>query len=749
MARTNPFPALGLVAMMLVSVIALAAAPSTAESGRGIDHIVTLESISDATPSIGDNITIDFSVQNDGDQNDTAVMYAVEAANGTDVFDLSGGMQPVGQEVGGNGTVTGPVSLWWDSTESGFTPTPDLVYEITITLSSANEDVGNTTNNTATLWVNWSGPELSVSAFDHDLTGLFIFSLLVGDGVNLTWTVSNDGLGDALDFDVALELIEIVGVNVTTNVETWTGLSLAAGDDWTGSYQWNATLPFAGEFITFQLTIDDGTPLILQGTLGDVMILVQERRSYLVYDSFEATPTAPRAEDIVTITVVIFNDDLFASADATDVTVIFTLDGDDVDTQEIGGIPMGETETVWFNWTTTAADVGNHTMMVSAADVSGDSWSDEINIVVGSPRRPMYEVTAIEFSGLTAQDDVGDAQNLTVNVTVKNIGEAAGSPKVSIYTLGEETNPALADATAPAALAPAASWSVELNLSALTAENDTVWEFNVSAGDMYHMAWDTDNTTIPGDVDLAEVHPDSVTVDKTTLELTQGSFTISVKATNHGDALAADVMLDVYVQKSDGTGDRTKVGTTNLGDLVAGAEGTNTTTFTPTAVGSWVFSVDMAGGQLNSSAVTTTPALTGGLTVNVTSGDIKGEVAKGAKKTAKVSVEVKNTGTGTVTDVNVTISDGTTALASDTSIASLAPGESKTVELTVKVKPKKQTLTVAAVGKFRGNDITASAAAGGSATVTNKVTETTPGFEGVVFVAAVVVALAILRRKRK
>jgi uncharacterized membrane protein len=325
---------------------------------------------------------------------------------------------------------------------------------------------------------------------------------------------------------------------------------------------------------------------------------------------------------------------------------------------------------------------------------------------------------------------------VTVTVAVTNNGDAAAVNE----TLELLVDGSVYASNTSVSLAIGASGTYEFTYVATTAEDEV--EINISAGEEYEIL------TIPGDVDAPDLVIDSVTYASTVEQ--NDPLTITVVIANNGDAdQVAEVEVDLFV----GT---TEIGTVTFVNVTAG--GTNTTTF------EWAVGMFAEGTYQVNATLPETYTLGENFTVTAykepdlnlefkkkDDGKVqnyKKTGAEGEKKKITVELWLTNDGDAAASNVVVILSDSKGTELGNATVSSVAPGGNETVSIEISLKAGKKTGEMSATASytFDGSDETVSTAAGSGATA--KV-EQTPGFELIALLGAVIVAVAILGRRRK
>jgi hypothetical protein len=270
-------------------------------------------------------------------------------------------------------------------------------------------------------------------------------------------------------------------------------------------------------------------------------------------------------------------------------------------------------------------------------------------------------------------------------------------------------------------------------------------------------ATDFKEVSVPGDLDHPDFALDGLTVTPAATAERSGKVpmtaTIKVTVKNVGDADAATATLKFWA----GT---TALGTKDVVNVTAGGAG-NETTFVWTipssfALGSVEINVTVEGTTVfKNMTYSIIEYKKPTLTIEFQK-DKKGKVlsysssaAEGAKKTLKIKVLIGNTGTAEAKNVRIAIFNSKNVEIGNTTVTGTIAAGAAATEYIVLVKLKAGTSTkitakVTYEGIHGATDTYEQTTAG---TTSAKVVKT-PGFEAVILVAAVAVALVVLSRRK-
>ncbi len=248
------------------------------------------------------------------------------------------------------------------------------------------------------------------------------------------------------------------------------------------------------------------------------------------------------------------------------VTLTDATSGSTIGTQTIvGGLAAGGSTTRTFNWNTTGAALGGHTLVAtqSFADVNPANNQASATVTVSTPS------TDVAVTALNAPASVGKGNTATISVTVQNVAvQNAGSFNV---VLTDATSGVTIGTQAVTGLAVGASATRSFNWNTATAAvgNHTVVATQTLADD--NAANNQRSATVnvtpqPADVALSAVSaPGQVTVGDTA--------PVVVTVQNVG---GEDVTTSFDVVLTDGTAGNVTVGTQTFAGLALGASATRT-----------------------------------------------------------------------------------------------------------------------------------------------------------------------------
>lgn len=700
-----------LVVLAFVASALAVVTPVGADGSRVVDvYFADATTVSNAAPTIGDNITLTAKLQT-LDENATAFDVTFTAVNGSNEIPVSV------INVGTNVTNATPFDVvgFWDSTT--VIPDPALIYSIKVSFAVAGDT--NTSNDTKTdaLGIDWKAPELGVDSMTGAATGL--------TDVDYTLTVTIKNFGDA-PFE-GVQAINVykdgAGTAKGSGELNTTGAPLAADATETVDVVVPAANLVAGE-MNFTAGLNGHDDFFI-ATFADPI-------SNAYADAISFLPTGVKGTQVVNITATMMNN---GTAEFND-TIDFQADGSSIGTVD-AVVPVGTAGVaVSFEWTTPTSLVSVDYLI----EVVADETINDTLTVLPTPHTDLG-VAGIAFApvALVALDDVGMTQDVTVTVTVTNtLGDLdAVDEVVTLNADGVEVGTDTVNITA------GGTADVVFTYPAKTMEDAS--EVNITA--TIGAVTDYKLLTVPGDIDLAEFEITAVVAPVKQERTLSIDITATVK--NIGDALAEEVTVTFFA----GT---TEIGTMDLVNVTAGGENT-------TAALTWTIPSTFALGDTIINATVGDIFLTMNFTVEEfrkpivtiefeknTKDKVKSysaEAADGAKKTIKVKVVLENTGTADAKNVVIILKDKKGKELGNATVATIAAGGEATQEIAIKVKAGTSTKMTAEATYDGIHDDSYPATA--TAETAGLDVAVVPGFEAVVFVAAIGIAVVVLSRRRK
>jgi hypothetical protein len=693
--------------------------PTGADS-RAMDVYVIEHQIDAAnkTPLMGTTIQIGLHIQCDGDEDCTGVSVKGNATTpGEAVIDL-GTQNPA--------DITTGTSAWfnftWDSTAK--VPMVDKAYELAFNVScSADTNVTNGTYMPAAATITWKAPDLIVTAIavPNDV--------LIGDMLDVTITVKNNGSAaftgnETLDYGITggtmltdayvsgetTALAPAATVDVDVSIDT-TGKT--AGDYNISAQIMDMAAAFISEDISFIPKVPD-----------------------LAVVSLIADPTTVKATEEMNFTATFENT---GTADATDATVKFFDFDTEIDTMTVD-VPMGwDNVTATTTWT--AGPEGSHNITVKILIGTVEQANKTISVSIGPAPHTVLAVSGIAFSMTPAAlDEPGDEQDFNITVTVANSGDfdAIGATVTLEVMAGVNGTKVAVGTKTVDVLMNGGTAVAEFTYTAETMEEAVTLTFYAKVEKGTDMAEINKSVDVPGDIDAAEIVVNTLTSNVATQQQKKVIiFTIEVENVGDADATAVEILL-----KKDNT------------TVTTFTEDINTTNATATLVFEWTIPATEAVGDklfeavVGDSIVNLTVAVTEYLLPVVkfefdTSMDYTGK----GDKTYEIAVNVSNTGNAAATGIYVTVTDSETATELYNTTINAPIGDSNfTFSLAVKAGTT-YNLKLVYEYTWDGTDYSGEAINQAVAKADKKKKES-PGFELVVVIGAVLVAVFAIGRKR-
>ena len=335
----------------------------------------------------GDLVTIVATIENTGDRSDVqdvTLRVDGELADTHSNVDLSGGQSET-------------VTLEWQSEPGEFG-----TYNAVVASGDASDS--------ATINV---GPESGSPYFrllvNEDVSDL---DVIEGEAVRVRTTVHN--IGDVQgEQDVTLSMD---GQVVATRT-----VDLVAGNTDSFFLEWFTGDGDAGSYTAQVATADDSVTM-------DVNVEIPPDPPFFeVAIDTDTSVVAVEVEETLFIDVFVEN-----TGEVTDTQDLVLTIGDDIELVE-SDLTLGESEsqTVTFEWETTAADIGNH-----QAHVSSNDTSDSVPVVV-------YPLPGTAFFDVAIDDEDSDlvvehGEPVTVVVDIENLGDTADTQDLVLEIDGVE-----------------------------------------------------------------------------------------------------------------------------------------------------------------------------------------------------------------------------------------------------------------------------------------------------------------------
>ncbi len=490
----------------------------------------------------GSTATIGVTVQNVGGQN---------VSNSFDVVLTD---QTTGVTIGRQ-TVTGlaagalsTLSFSWNTTSAALGG-----HTLVATQSLADDNAANN-QLSATVTVNPPPVDLAVTGITAPAR------VTQGDIVPVVVTVQNVGGQDVtIDFDVVL-----TDGWAGATLGTQTILGLAMGASATRTFYWNT----AGAAL-------DGHTLFATQKLADknssnnsmaIGIIVQAPPTTDIAVSSVTAPATVTQGSTAAIAVTVQNVGGLNVSSSFDIVLTDATAGVTLGTQAVAGLGVSSNTTRTFNWNTTSAALGGHTLVAThtLTDANAANNQGSATITVNAPS------TDVAVTGVSAPGSVIQGNTTTIGVTVQNVGGVS---------VGTTFNVVLTDATA-----------------GVTLGTQTVAGLAVGATATRSFSWNTATAALGGHT-LVATHslPDdnaannqrsaTVTVLSAPADLALVSITAPGSVTQGDTAPVVvtvqnvggqDVTANFDVVLTDGTAGNAVLGTQTIPGLAIGASATRT-----------------------------------------------------------------------------------------------------------------------------------------------------------------------------
>ena len=635
-----------------------------------------------------------------------------------------------------NGTSSTHYYLWNSSTVA---PLPDVAYNLNMTVNCSGDT--NVTNNTmaATGTVTWKVPKLNITAFTTPAT------VLIGDLLYFNLTIKNEGSAPFKSVGTVKYKFTADATYLTADYNATTTNLAPAGTvqfvlnlTTTGKTAGNATI--SAKVDTFMATDATSTNVTLVAKTPTLAVV-----------TFVATPTTVKATETMNLTATFSNT---GTAGATGAKVVFKAELAGVetvlqDTQTVD-VPVGWSNvTAYYLWVPTV--MGDYNVTVAILDGTTEHDNTTVAAVIS-----MAPHTALGISGialpttLETLDSPDDNQTVGIDVTVINNGDldAVGVSVKLEVSVGGAANVTVGTNTVDVLLG--ATNTTKFTYNALTEEDDVTIVFYATATKGTDVATKDKSIVLPGDIDESNVQVTDLSSDQTFIGTTsaEAGYPIIFTATleNLGDADATGVTFTWMKDTVTFTG----TNATQTFDLGQG----NMTTFEYT----WEIPKTEALGMKNISAsvqdsemvleVEVTeflmPVVTLSFTTNATSGT--------GAQTVKVGYKLENTGSAAALLVCVVIKDKTSGkeVWNNSCLDIVMAHGSTTGEASI-VVPAGTTYTLEGTATYAFGGVDQPAVTSGTTLVAEAKTKkkTSPGFEVVLIVAALAIALMVVGRKRR
>jgi hypothetical protein len=755
-----------LAVFAMIASTLLVSMPVGAAIPKGTDLGIVSVTLPGTQPALGDNISLTAMVRAGQAAfpiktatNDTWVNFT--AVNGSNLVVLSSQHVIVGQIT----TTAWQFNSSWDSTKIVPDTTKNWAIRVTAWMKGKDVFLGNNTLNSTDgatpKIVHWRTPNVVADKIKNATTGN---TYLIGDAYTAIVTVNNTG--DA-DYKGVQDVLLKVGTTTVGKVQlntTVTALAPATTKDLTFVVNATTTGTFTAAVKTMFTVIVGGVTKTI-----NVTFIAKTTGVYPTELAFDPLTNVVKGTQTVNITATFKNMGTMNAVNFTAIT--FSVNGTDITTGCINtAIKVSivndntTTATTWCKWVTTSATKKAWYVIEVVADngAPGKAKFNTTLTVLPTPHT-VLGITSITFTPTTLvqKDDAGMKQNLTISVIVANTGDKDATNAALTVKVGSDT---LTNNTVNVKIAGTAT--VVFTEVVTTAKDDFL--LNVTADFVLgtDKATKNANISVPGH----KYRPNYAVTAITALPagpiergLTGAPINITVTVKNTGDN-KDKTTLTVKLTTKLGTAAAADLTTLTIKGVVAG--GTNTTSYlwnVPSTfpIGSYVIDAFLDGITPLSHVNTTyaiieykKPVLSVDFAKD-TKGKIKSyssSAADGKTATLNVVVIVSNAATATAAGntIYITLTDASgKVVGSAWYNTSIAPGgTSGEIKIPIKVKAGASAKLTANIASAKGihNDAVTGTASPLPASASVK---KTPGFEVVILVGAVFVALVILYRRKK
>jgi hypothetical protein len=527
------------------------------------DVAVTAVNAPAAVPQ-GSTTTIGVSVQNVGGQ-------SVGASFNVVLTDQTAGVTIGTQTV--NGLAVGALSTFsfsWNTTNAALGGHTLVATHNLIDANAANNQLS-------------AVAQVNPKATDVALTGITApRSVVQGDTAHVVVTVQNVGQADVgTSFNVVLTDGSAGGVPVGSRPVA----GLAAGAMTTVDIPWNT----AGAAVT-------GHTLIATQMLADnnssndaiaIAITVDPAPVTDVAVSSVSAPSAVTQGNTAAIGVTVQNVGGQNVSTSFDIVLTDQTAGVTLGTQTVTGLAVGAATTRTFNWSTTTAALGSHTLVAthSLSDANAANNQGSAAVTVNAP------VTDVAVTDVNAPASVTQGSTATVGVSVQNVGGQNVGTSFNIVLTDQTAGVTLGTQTVPGlAVGALATLSFNWNTTAAALGGHTlVGSHTLTDGNAANNQRSATVTVTAQSTDLA------LTSISAPAQVTLGDTApVVVTVQNVG---GQDVSTNFDVVLTDGTAGDATIATQTIAGLAAGASATRTL--------SW----NTAGAALNGHTLTATQLL--------------------------------------------------------------------------------------------------------------------------------------------
>jgi subtilase family serine protease len=410
---------------MLLNAIPAIPGASATGSRSPADVSVTGIILTPSIAYIGDNVTINATLSNFGTENATDITIEFEAGNMSlppiDLGTVLLGDDNNAENVTGGGSVN--VIVYWNTSEVGFEAQPNSWYSLNVTAYNSTD--ANNTNDTMRIPIFFKPDDYYLQVKDLAPQSNVV---RIGDNLNITFMVWNNGsktLNTAKTIKMFLDNATVADWTQTTDhpFPGKTGQDMFFDIDTSGIDPGNHTFTVK----VFDIGHDDDGE---NATTDNITFTIPN----VYIDEMTFYPGEAVVGDIVMINATIRNN---GTADIEDVYVGFFVDlpYQDEAWNTTVNVTAGGTDVVTFEWNTTGAIVGNHTVRASLKP-AWDSMNETENITLLAGG--VIDLVMVNMSFDPATAEVGEIVN--VSLKIRNDGDWPSTEcNVSVSIIGLES----------------------------------------------------------------------------------------------------------------------------------------------------------------------------------------------------------------------------------------------------------------------------------------------------------------------
>jgi len=643
----------------------------------------------------------------------------------------------------------GPVPSWgsvvkgyWNSTLSP----PDITKNYTLRITATMTGDTNTTNNTldSNVTINWKSSILNLTGMTGNAAAYKGDEYPIGISLTNIGNAPFSGV-EVLSVHNGIDIVADTTFNCTTSPFT-VGMVAYLGATITKE----TTLGFTAGVVNLSLTLGLRT-IWLNVTFKDKITNVS-----VTSLSFDPASSVVKATQNVTITAGLKNT---GSKDAIDMPVLFWFNETvimECDNRVL--VATGGTNTTTCVWQIPASDITttyNINVTPDPFNATGKGWLEKELIVLPAPRF-VLGISDMTFdpTTLVVKENVGDTQDLKVTVTVNNSGDL--DVKNAVLKLDAGQGKIIMNSSVN--IGAGGQTVVTLKIPVSTPENDTQIKITADLMKGGMSVYFSKNITVPGDIDRPDYDITELLIAPIATQERGLDTVITVKVKNIGDALGKNITLQFW---ANGTVFAAK----SMYNLSAGEDNLTALVWPIPSVFSPLGKIDI------NVSIVDYPAykhiyyniieLKKPRVIVDFAKDKNGKVksysssaTSGKSKTLMIKVTLQNLGSADAKDLKLIIYDSNhKELANGTDIT-VPMGHTISVAIPIKFKSGTSIKIMAViiyngVHAIPGLDKGLTAASPVTDMPTVRVSKTTPGFEAVLLVGALAVALVVLSRRKK